>query len=158
MKPVKLALLAFVTATTITFMSPGFAQSKSDNIISVELKDRPLQQVAVTTKDLERAKVFYGKTLGLPFLFESNGMAFFDVAGMRLMVSIDKDRPDARPTSILYFDVEDFHASADRLERADVELDGPIETVQKTEAGELKIQQFHDPDGNALAIIGMVRN
>ena len=60
MKHAKLTLLAFVTAAMTAFMSPGFAHAESDDIISIELKDRPLQQVAVTTKDLERAKAFYG--------------------------------------------------------------------------------------------------
>ena len=83
-------------------------------------------------------------------------MAFFDMAGIRLMVAYDVDRPVGRPTSILYFEVDDFHKAVDRLISAQIELDGPIETVQRSVSGELKIQQFRDLDGNALALIGMV--
>lgn len=35
------------------------------------------EQVALTTSDLERAISFYRDTVGLPLLFETNGMAFF---------------------------------------------------------------------------------
>lgn len=154
----KNAVLVALATYMFAFFGNGSAIAQTANTVSVGLQGRPLQQVALTTRDLERAKVFYGTILGLPYLFESNGMAFFDVAGLRLMVALDENRPEGQPTSVLYFDVEDFHAAADRLKRADVELDGPIETVQKTKAGKLKIQQFHDPDGNALAIIGFVES
>lgn len=135
----------------------AFAETpKVDQIKSAELAGHPLQQVAITTKNLSTAIDFYRDRLGLPYLFESNGMAFFDMAGIRLMVAYDVDRPVGRPTSILYFEVDDFHKAVDRLISAQIELDGPIETVQRSVSGELKIQQFRDLDGNALALIGMV--
>ncbi len=37
-----------------------------------------------------------------------------------------------------------------------IPLDGPVETVQTTDGGALRLQQFTDPDGNALAVIGFV--
>jgi methylmalonyl-CoA/ethylmalonyl-CoA epimerase len=123
---------------------------------SAQLAGHRLQQVAVTTKDLTQAIAFYRDTLGLPFLFESNDMAFFDLAGTRLMIATDRERPDVRPGAILYFDAAEFELTLARLKAAKVPLDGPVETVQRTVEGELKLQQFSDPDGNALAIIGTV--
>jgi hypothetical protein len=43
-----------------------------------------------------------------------------------------------------------------RLAEAKAELDGGVETVQRTTQGALRLQQFHDPDGNALAVMGTV--
>ena len=56
---------------------------------SVQLGGRPLQQVAMTTANLERAIIFYRDTLGLPLMFTANKMAFFDIAGVRLMIALD---------------------------------------------------------------------
>ena len=123
---------------------------------SVGLAGRPLQQVALTTRDLNRAIAFYRDTLGLPLMFEANNMAFFDVAGMRLMVALDRNREMARPATILYFDAPDFDMTVARLRAANVTLEGPVETVQSTAEGDLKLQQFVDPDGNALAVMGLV--
>lgn len=123
---------------------------------SVQLGGRPLQQVAMTTANLERAITFYLHTLGLPLTFTANNMAFFDIAGVRLMIALDEDRPGRRATTILYFDAPDFDTTVGRLRAAGVSLQGPVETVQRTVAGELKLQQFTDPDGNMLAVTGLV--
>lgn len=135
---------------------PAAFSAQSAPRVSAELRGHRLQQVALTTTDLPRATAFYRDTLGLPLMFESNGMSFFDVAGMRLMIALDKDRPSVRQTSILYFDAPDFDTSLVRLKASGVTLEGPVETVQRTAGGELKLQQFTDPDGNSLAIMGLV--
>lgn len=116
-----------------------------------------LQQVAITTGDLERSIVFYRDTIGLKQMFVTNNMAFFDLAGTRLMVALDRKRQRSERTqSILYLDVHDFHAAVTRLKALGLPLDGPVETVQTTGAGALRLQQFTDPDGNALAVMGFV--
>lgn len=156
----RIKLIAAVTAVAGSlFGAQVFAEApKTTTPASAELAGRPLQQIAITTSNLSAAIDFYGNRLGLPFLFESNGMAFFDIAGIRLMVAYDADRAVQRPASILYFEVDDFHEAVDRLIAAKLDLDGPIESVQRSAAGELKIQQFRDLDGNALALIGHVQN
>jgi predicted enzyme related to lactoylglutathione lyase len=144
-----------VFAAALGMVSALEANPAPANPTSVQLKGHRLQQVALTTSDLPRAIRFYRDVLGLPLLFETNGMAFFDVAGMRLMIAHDKDRPSTkRPTSILYFDTPDFEGSLARVKAAGILLEGPVETVQRTANGELRLQQFIDPDGNMLAIMG----
>ena len=116
-----------------------------------------LQQVALTTSDLGSAIEFYRDTVGLRLLFVSNDMAFFDLSGTRLMIALDRKRAEfIRPATILYFDVDDFAASVARLKTSGASLDGPVETVRTTADGDLKLQQFVDPDGNALAVMGFV--
>jgi catechol 2,3-dioxygenase-like lactoylglutathione lyase family enzyme len=115
------------------------------------------EQVALTTAEPDAARIFYRDRLGLVLLFEANGMLFFDVGGTRLMIAYDRSRQRAvRPQGILYFRVDDFAAALSRLHGAGARLAGGVETVQSTEAGWLRLQQFEDPDGNMLAIMGIV--
>ncbi|PCG07448.1 MULTISPECIES: VOC family protein [Sphingomonadaceae] len=115
------------------------------------------EQVALTVTDLGRARAFYRDCLGLILLFEAGDMLFFDVAGTRLMLAHDGARKQPeRPAGILYFHVDDFTAARARLETSDAALVGDVETVQSNPAGFLRLQQFTDPDGNMLAIMGHV--
>ena len=123
----------------------------------LELGSPRLQQVAITTTDLPRAVAFYRDTLGLRLMFESNGMAFFDLSGTRLMVASDKKRiVSDRPSSIIYIDAPHFEQAVAQMRILGIKLEGGVETVQTTSAGALKLQQFFDPDGNALAVMGLV--
>ena len=45
-----------------------------------------LAQIALSTRDLPKAVAFYRDVLGLKLMFEVSGMAFFDMAGTRLMI------------------------------------------------------------------------
>ncbi len=71
-------------------------------------------QISIIVKDVDRAKAFYRDTLGLAFLFEFPGMAFFDCGGVRLYLA-RADKPDLG-TSILYYRVADIRAAASELE------------------------------------------
>lgn len=116
------------------------------------------EQVALTVRDLDTARAFYRDRLGLTLMFEAGGMLFFDVDGTRLMLAHDPDRVSpARPGGILYFHVDDFTAALSRLRAANTPLVGQVETVDSTRDGYLRLQQFTDPDGNMLAIMGFVR-
>jgi methylmalonyl-CoA/ethylmalonyl-CoA epimerase len=124
--------------------------------MSDDLSGREFLQVAVSTADLPRAIDFYRDTLGLTFLFEVSGMAFFQVGAVRLMVG--DAGPGFKPSrgSILYFNAPDLPALADKLEARGVRFVGPAETLQRTEQGDLMLRIFTDPDGNHLALMGTV--
>jgi catechol 2,3-dioxygenase-like lactoylglutathione lyase family enzyme len=55
-----------------------------------------IQQVALTVSNLDRAVAFYRDRLGLRLMFVTNGMAFFDTGGTRLMISLDRKRARQR--------------------------------------------------------------
>ncbi|MGH7881206.1 MAG: VOC family protein [Candidatus Binataceae bacterium] len=114
-----------------------------------------LQQVGLTTRDLARAIKFYRDVLGLPFLFEAGGMAFFDIAGTRLMIGEDTKSECSPSRSTLYFDDPELNSTATQLEARGVKFFGPPQVVQRTENHELMLREFADPDGNALALMGM---
>lgn len=121
------------------------------------LAGRKLVQVAVTCRDLDRARRFYRDTLGLPLMFEAGPMLFFDIGGQRLMVGLPEkpDQPIGGSTYI-YFDAPDLPALVSALKTKGVEMIGDIETLQRTETHELKLQFFKDPDGNEIGLMGMV--
>jgi catechol 2,3-dioxygenase-like lactoylglutathione lyase family enzyme len=120
------------------------------------LAGRKLQQVALTCRDLDRARSFYRDALGLPLLFEAGNMLFFQIEGLRLMVGKEERPGTAIGGSVLYFDAPDIDALGTALESRGVTFHGPAETVQRTDTHELKLRAFRDPDGNALALMGLV--
>jgi methylmalonyl-CoA/ethylmalonyl-CoA epimerase len=128
----------------------------SANLPSAGLAGHRLQQVGLMTKNLPRAIAFYRDVLGLPFLFEAGGMAFFDIAGTRLMIGEDAKSERLPSGSILYFDDPDLTATAAKLEAHGVEFFAPAQAVHRTETHELMLREFSDPDGNVLALMGMV--
>ena len=123
--------------------------------MSPTLAGRKLVQAALTITDMPRAIAFYRDVLGFPLLFETNGMAFFQAGELRLMVGSNSPDPPARGT-VLYFDAPDIDVLAPALEAKGVVFIGPIEVLQRTETHELKLRIFRDPDGNPLALMGMV--
>lgn len=129
----------------------------AQNAAAPVLNEARFEQVALTVTDVDAARTFYRDRLGLRLMFEANNMLFFDVGGTRLMIARDEARQrPVRPGGILYFHVEDFAAALVRLQGTRATLVGPVETVQTTAAGSLRLQQFEDADGNILAIMGFM--
>jgi catechol 2,3-dioxygenase-like lactoylglutathione lyase family enzyme len=120
------------------------------------LSERPLTQVGLTVRDLERARHFYRDLLGLTLLFEANGMLFFQLAGLRLMVGKAYKPEQPIGGSILYFDAPDFDAATSALEARGITFLSDAQILQRTATHELKLRSFLDPDGNALALMGLV--
>src|SRR5690348_14302152 len=123
----------------------------------LNLAGRKLVQVALTCRDLARARQFYRDTLGLTLLFEAGHMLFFDIGGQRLMVGLAEqaERPIVGGTYI-YFDAPDLPRLVPALKAKGIEMIGNTETLQRTETHELKLQFFKDPDGNEIGLMGMV--
>ena len=113
-----------------------------------------IRQIALTVSDLARSIAFYRDALGLRFLFEAPPkMAFFDCAGVRLMIG-EGERPGG--SAIVYFAVEDVARAAAALESRGVVFRVAPALVARMPDHELWIGFFDDPDGNALALIGEV--
>jgi catechol 2,3-dioxygenase-like lactoylglutathione lyase family enzyme len=123
--------------------------------MSPTLAGRKLIQAAFTVTDLARSVAFYRDVLGFPLMFETNGMAFFQAGEMRLMIGTNSPDPPARGT-VLYFDAPDIDELSPALEAKGVQFIGPVEVVQRTDTHELKLRILRDPDGNPLALMGMV--
>ncbi|HJW42005.1 MAG TPA: VOC family protein [Rhizomicrobium sp.] len=112
-------------------------------------------QVSLVTHDLPRAKAFYRNVLGLDFLFESNGLAFFRAGEMTVMVGApSNEQMISGGSTTVYFDAGDWNATEATLLARGVQFIAPVEIVERDSAREHALREFTDPDGNHLAIIG----
>jgi DNA-binding CsgD family transcriptional regulator/catechol 2,3-dioxygenase-like lactoylglutathione lyase family enzyme len=115
-----------------------------------------LGQVARTVKDVEEASSWYRDVLGLPELYAFPGLAFFELGGVRLMLT---EEGDGSQESILYLRVPDIHATKDALEAKGVIFTHAPHLVHRREDGtEEWMAFFEDNDGRALAIMTQVRS
>ena len=121
-----------------------------------------LRQVALGSSDLSRAVAFYRDTLGLDFVAEFPGIAFFRLAdGTRLLL---EHHDEAVPgTGVLYLKVEDIERVHEALAARGVAFDSSPHLIHRDDGGvfgaageEEWMAFFRDPDGNHLALSARV--
>ena len=106
--------------------------------------------------DLERAKVFYSKALGLELLWENPASVRFRVGAVSEL-SIFKRPPIATEHTLAHFEVTDIEAAVRDLETRGVAFldytEGPlITTGHIAQMGPARGAWFRDPDGNTLGV------
>ena len=117
----------------------------------------PIGQISLAIRDVARAERFYGETLGLPHVFTFGDLAFFDADGVRIYLH-RKEPPDWQPGSILYFLVDDIHATQESLSGRGVRFTGaPHVIYTDDETGAEEWMTFlEDGEGNTLALMSRV--
>lgn len=114
-----------------------------------------LGQVARTVKSVEESRDWYRDVLGLPELYAFPGLAFYDLGGVRLMLT---EEGDGSQESILYLRVPDIHASKEELEAKGVNFTHAPHLIHRHEDGtEEWMAFFEDNDGRPLAIMTQAR-
>jgi methylmalonyl-CoA/ethylmalonyl-CoA epimerase len=126
--------------------------SESEN--SVQLND--IGQIALTVRDLGRAKDFYQNTLGMRFLFDAGTMAFFQCGAVRLMIGLSEEAVPVGGT-ILYFKVSDIQKVHATLIEEGVVFLQPPHLVARMPDHELWMAFLKDPEGNTLGLMSEVR-
>jgi len=106
--------------------------------------------------DLERAKRFYGETLGLTLLWENPASARFR-CGEVSELSVFKRSPTSSEHTQAHFEVTDIEAVVRDLETKGVAFidydEGPLRTTAHiAQIGPARGAWFHDPDGNTLGV------
>ena len=115
-------------------------------------------QIAVPVGDIERAIAFYRDTLGMRFLFQAPpGLAFFDCAGVRLMLDAPAKAQSGNYSSIIYYKVPDLHAAFAALSARGVVFEAEPHLIAKMPDHELWMAFFRDPDGNLLALMSEIQ-
>jgi catechol 2,3-dioxygenase-like lactoylglutathione lyase family enzyme len=109
--------------------------------------------------DLDKAREFYGETLGLEVSDEPMGILTLHLAGNRPTMVYPK--PDFTPATytILNFEVDDIDAAVDELRSRGVELeryegfDQDEKGISRSDGDTPDIAWFKDPAGNILAVL-----
>ena len=114
-------------------------------------------QIAVNAHDIDRATAFYRDKLGMNLLFKvPPKMAFFDCAGVRLMLSLP-DKPEFdHPSSIIYFNVDDIKVAARTLAERGVAFEEQPAFVANMGTYDLWMAAFRDSENNLLAMMSNV--
>ena len=110
-------------------------------------------QIAVPVKNIERATEFYKEVLGLPLLFNTESMAFFDCNGQRLLLSLPEKNEYANSSSVIYFQVEDIKKSVEKLIEKGVSFIDQPHVVAKMGNTETWMTFFNDTEGNTHALM-----
>lgn len=113
-----------------------------------------IEQVALPVQDLDRAVAFYTHQLGMRHLFTSNGLAFFDCAGVRLLLSQPEKEADLRSGSVIYFKVPEIHTAYHALLSRGVNFEDAPHLIADMGDYELWMAFFRDSEHNLLAISG----
>ncbi|HEY5544633.1 MAG TPA: VOC family protein [Gemmatimonadaceae bacterium] len=115
-------------------------------------------QIAMNATDIPRAVRFYRDALGMRLLFEVlPKMAFFDCAGVRLMLSLPENAEYDHPGSVLYFRVDDIVQAHAALKERGVPFADEPHLVARMPDHELWMTFFKDTEGNTLALMAEKR-
>jgi len=111
-------------------------------------------QIALSVTDMQRSIAFWRDTVGLTFLFQAPNVAFFDVAGVRLMLDAAESDMKAAGTT-LYFETSDLDATfaAIRDRGANVAKNGEPHFIAKLGAKDLWMGFLEDPDGHVFGLM-----
>jgi predicted enzyme related to lactoylglutathione lyase len=123
----------------------------------MSVKITSIGQIALTVQDMPRAVAFYRDILGLRYLFEATGMAFFDCNGVRLMLSV-ADKPDSTYGSIIYYQTDEIETAAAGMQARGVKFEAPPRMIAKMPDHDLWMAFLRDTEGNLLALMSEVRH
>lgn len=116
-------------------------------------------QIAMNAHDIPRAVAFYRDALGMRLLFEAPPkMAFFDCAGVRLMLSLPETPEYDHAGSPLYFRVDDIGQAYAALKERGVPFVDQPHLVARMPDHELWMTFFKDSEGNTLALMAEKRS
>jgi catechol 2,3-dioxygenase-like lactoylglutathione lyase family enzyme len=123
---------------------------------SSELALTTIGQIAVPVHDLERAVRFYRDTLGMRLLFQAPNLAFFDVGGVRLMLSMPESAEFDHPASVIYYKVASIHAAFEALRARGVAFEDTPHVIARLDTHDLWLAFFRDSERNLLALMAEV--
>ena len=112
-------------------------------------------QILVPVRDVNQARDFYRDRLGMRFLFEFPGMAFFDAGGVRLYLA-EPEAPDFQGVATIYYRVEDLDTAYETLRGRGVAFTDAPHLVHRDGTTQLWMAFAKDPDGNNVALMSEV--
>ncbi|EPD49435.1 hypothetical protein HMPREF1210_03334 [Paenisporosarcina sp. HGH0030] len=113
-------------------------------------------QIAVNVKDVSRAVAFYRDVIGLPLLFETDGLAFFQCGETRLLLSLPEKKEFDHPSSVLYFKVKELNSTVSTMKEAGADFIDEPHMVGKMGDIEIWMAFFKDGEGNTHAVMSEI--
>jgi Predicted ring-cleavage extradiol dioxygenase len=114
-------------------------------------------QIAINIKDLDRATEFYRDVMGLPLLFSTGKLTFFNCGGVRLMLSAPEKPEFDHPSSIIYFAVPDIKVAHEQMLGGGVRFEDEPHLIAKMPDHDLWMTFFRDSEGNLLGLMSEVK-
>ena len=110
-----------------------------------------------SVNDIQKAKEFYGQTLGLE-ISEAHGLLKLHLAGGTTVLIYPKPNHTPATFTILNFSVDNIEEAVDRLTKSGVRFEryeGDLKTDEKGvfRGGGPLIAWFKDPAGNILSVL-----
>ncbi|MEO8758304.1 MAG: VOC family protein [Devosia sp.] len=111
-------------------------------------------QIALAVSNIEIAETFYERTLGLRKLYRYGDLAFFDCAGVRLMLSPPENGKAVEPgQTIIYFRVADIALSVKELEAKGVSFITQPHLIAPMPDHDLWMADLRDPDQHLIVLM-----
>ena len=111
-------------------------------------------QVAITTKNVPALAAFYRDVVGLRHLFDAGpNLAFFDLGGVRLMISLPSAPELDHPPSLFYYRVSDLEGVHAALTARGVREERPPGLAARMPDHELWTSFLRDSDNHLFALM-----
>ena len=111
-------------------------------------------QIALAVSDTDRSEAFYGETLGLRKLYRYGNLAFFDCAGVRLMLSTPEEDAKADPgRGAIYFRVADLVLAVKDLKAKGIDVFSEPHLTAPMPDHDLWMAFIRDPDGHLIGLM-----
>lgn len=111
-------------------------------------------QIAIAISELERSIAFYQDVLGLTLQFKVEpNLAFFDVNGVRLMLTTPQGNSADHKTSVIYYKVSDIHNTFKLMIENGVCIERSPQVAATMQEHQLWIGFIRDPDKNLIGIM-----
>lgn len=111
-------------------------------------------QIALAVSDTDRSEAFYEHTLGLRKLYRYGDLAFFDCAGVRLMLSPPENgQPVTVAQGAIYFRVSDLELTVQGLRDKGVAIESEPHLIAPMPDHDLWMAFIRDPDGHLIGLM-----
>jgi methylmalonyl-CoA/ethylmalonyl-CoA epimerase len=112
-----------------------------------------LAQIGIAVRDLERAKHFYGESLGLAHLFDAPpGLAFFQCGQTRIMLS-ETEGSAEQASVILYYSVPDARAAQASMAAAGSSFVADARCIAQVGDKDVWLAVTSDGEGNHVGLM-----
>lgn len=111
-------------------------------------------QIAIAVSNTDAAEAFYGGLLGLRKLYRYGDLAFFDAAGIRLMLSPPEGGKAVEPgQGAIYFRAADLVLTVDELRAKGVAIVSEPHLTAPMPDHDLWMAFVRDPDGHLIGLM-----